>query len=201
MKQTAQAGVSKVLITILVGVLLIGFSLGAYVLGVQSKAGELSDKQDEIDTLNRKVKALQSPSPGLGSQGSDQLPASQTTTYSSANIGFGVSIPQAWAGQWRYNENGSIGISTSSVTFYLINKDTKYAEVVTVAKIEQKKYDDAKATGQAIGNKDNELGAANGYVFVMTFPQKSEIGDYKNFTYEEAVKAARESFKSSFKTL
>ncbi len=201
MKQTAQAGVSKVLVTLLVALLLVGFSVGAYLIGAQSKSGELSDKQDEIDTLSRKVKALQSPSPGSSATVSDQLPASQATTYSSANIGFGVSIPSVWAGQWRYNENGSIGISTSSVTFYLINKDTKYAEVVTVAKIEQKKYDDAKATGQAIGNVENELGTANGYVFVMTFPQKSEIGDYKNFTYEEAVKAARESFKSSFKTL
>ncbi len=202
-----QRGIATVWVVILVGLLLTGVGAGSYAAGAVSKAPELKEKDERIDTLkDRLAQAQATPSPVPNSNaGKSPAPGvsgvpSNSTSFASANLGFSLEVPKDWAGQWRYQENGAIGISTASATFFLINKETKYQEVVTIGKIPQAKYDDAKATGQAIGNPDNLLGSKNSNAYVMTFADGNGV-EFKSFTYADAVKAARASFKASFKTL
>lgn len=175
---------------------------GTYYLVHRSSQNQLDEKDQKIRSLEDKVSEAQAPataSPG-GAPGTTGGQANTQVVYQSANTGISVTVPEEWAGQWRYAEKSNEGISTSSVTFYLINKDTKYQPVVTIGKIPQAKYDDAKATGSPIGGDDNYLGAANGFVYAMAFEDGS-AGDYKNFSYADAVKAVRAAFKASFKTI
>lgn len=201
-------GLTATRVLLMFGVLLLitGAGAGGYLAADRKAKDELKQKDERIDTLKTRVSAddaqLQarqaSPSP------SNQPSVSQTplskTNYQSANLGFSVAVPKEWAGQWRYQENGEQGILTASVTFFLLNKETKYQDLVTIGKIPQTKYDDAKASGQAVGNAENLLGSKAGYVYVMAFADGNNI-QLKNFTYPDAVKAARASFKASFKTL
>jgi hypothetical protein len=195
-------GFSALWLVILLGFLTtVGAGVGGYMLRDNQATEQLADKDKDLSRLQKKLDAqTASPEPStLNQSGATPPPAATSTRYSSANLGFTLQVPKEWASQWRYQENAAIGISTSSVTFYLINKDTKYAEVVTIGKIPQAKYDDAKATNQPIANPDNLLLSAGGNAYVMTFPDGAT--DFKNFTYSAATTAAKESFKSSFKLI
>lgn len=200
----SERGAANTILVVIICVLLAALTaVGGYLAGSKNAKDELDAKQEEIDSLSRKLKASPDANPLMGDasqSASNQQSGGDTTTYSSANLGFTVNVPQAWAGKWKYSESANIGISTASVTFFLINKDTKYQEVVTIGKIPQNKYDDAKAQGAAVGNADNYLGKIGDSAIVMTFPDGT-VGDYKDFTYADAVKAARESFRASFKPL
>lgn len=201
-----QQGVSSTLLVLIIGILLAGLTgFGGYYAADNKARREIAERDDTINRLKRdsggsQMQASGQPQPNSSNAPSTDSggPAAQTTTFTSANLGFTVNVPPDWAGKWRYRENGEIGISTASATLFLINKETKYAEVVTLAKIPQQKYDDAKATGQAIANAENLLQQGAGFVWVMVFPDGSQ-GDFKDFTYPQATKAARESVKASFK--
>ena len=194
-------GVAAVWIVVLLAILTTtGAGFGGYYVADSKAREELKDKDEQISRLKDNQRSDQSNQFGATPTPAPQSAPSQSTTYQSANLGFSVNVPKEWAGKWRYQESGEVGISTASVAFFLINKDTKYQELVAIGRIPQAKYDDAKATGQAVGNPDNFLGVAKGNVYVMFFADGNSV-EFKDFTYQQAVTAARAAFKSSFKPL
>lgn len=202
-----QRGLAKIWLILLIGVLTAGSGFTGYAVRDSSARADLKDKDEAIETLKDRaaeaeslIQQRQQANPTPSANAAPSGAPSQSTSFASANLGFSVTVPKEWVGQWRYQENGAIGISTASATFFLINKETKYQELLTVGKIPQAKYDDAKASGQPVGNPDNYLGAKGGNVYVMTFADGSNV-EFKNFSYADAVKAARTSFKATFKTL
>lgn len=201
-----QRGLAKIWLILILGVLIAGSAFTGYAVRDSSARADLKDKDETIETLKDRMAEVQSlsqqrqSSPTPSANPAPSGAPSQSTSFASANLGFSLTVPKEWIGQWRYQENGAIGISTASATFFLINKETKYQEILTVGKIPQAKFDDAKASGQPIGNPENYLGAKGGNVFVMTFADGSNV-EFKNFTYADAVKAARASFKATFKAL
>ena len=199
---TGQSGVSQVALITVIGILCTILAAGGgYMVRNNSANEEIEELKTEVSRLEKKTSTAD---PGLGLSGqeppSQQGQAAQSTTFSNANVGFSVDVPAEWAGQWKYQESSNIGIAAAAVEFYLINKDTKYQSVVTIGKIPQLKYDEAKASGSAVGNADNLLQSAGGFAYVMIFADNAQ-GDYKNFTYAQATKAAREKFKATFKLL
>ncbi|MEX2210000.1 MAG: hypothetical protein WD846_03895 [Patescibacteria group bacterium] len=201
---SGQRGASPLLLTVLIGLFLTaGAGFGGWIVASQSAAEQLAEQEDEIKRLKKRLGAQPSPEPLASAAPQTQegdAPAAQTATYSSANLGFAVDVPEEWIGKWRYQEASNVGVSTNSVTFFLINKETKYAEVATIGKIPIDKYNDARASGHAIGNPDSLLEETGGFAYVVVFADGT-VGDYKDFTYAEATAAAKRSFKDSFRTL
>ena len=200
--QLDQRGASQTLLVVIIGLLAAVLAgAGGYLVRDNSANQEIEELKTEVQRLEKKtsdkeegIAVSSSEAPAANEQ------ASQSTTFSNANVGFSVEVPAEWASQWRYQEQSNIGDTTNNVNFFLINKEDKYAPVVTIAKVAQAKYDSARAGGSALGNADNVLHQGNGFVYVMVF-QDNSVGDFKNFTYAQATKAARERFKATFKLL
>lgn len=204
-KSDQRGSANTALLLIIATLTTLGAGFGSWTVAnsrADKEIAELDERienlKDELDTkVGSPPPSAQPGAPAAASSGGAQ--AAQSAAFTSANLGFSVTVPAEWVGKWRYQESGEIGISIGSVTFALLNKETKYAEAVTVAKIPEAKYDDAKAQNQPVANPENLLGREKGHVFVMTFPDGS--GDFKDFTYQQATTAARTSLKTTFKIL
>jgi hypothetical protein len=202
----SQRGASSTLLVVIICILLSGLAgFGGYFIADSKDKSVISDRDETIKALKKDANPSQglqqTPNPlGSAAPQVEGGSAAQTVNFTSASLGFTLNVPQSWVGKWHYHENGEIGISTASVSFYLLDKKTKYAEVVTVAKIPQAKYDDAKGQNQPIANPDNFLQSAGGNAYVMAFPD-GQPPDLKDFTYAQAAKDAKAAFKASFKPL
>ncbi len=199
-----QRGLAVVWALVIVFVVGAAAATTGYLVADRRANDTIAEQADNISRLKKRLQEQESPSPQPQTSAapgtiSGSQPASQSTTLSSANLGISLSVPASWQGKWRYSESGPIGISTASVTFYLIGKDLNYAEVLTIGKIPEGKYADAKAANSPVANPDNLLATAGGNVYVLIFP--SSTADFKDFTYADATKQAREQIKASFKTI